>query len=409
MTQEDILSTAFTVWGRDYYRKMSLSDIAQELGVTKPALYRHFRNKDALLQAMRRVFFDDFARDLRQGFELLDAASLPSSPLEIARISARLLARILQSDNERLVYIFWLLSSSGNPGSLFAEELAPRLSWSPAILLLKEQAGTPDSLGMLFAISTVFYLLAVRHFGTLPQLKTDSEFEAILEKTISHGFGYTGKVFTLQEIEGFEKAAQLSPEDVDPGSGLLPAVAAAVAEAGPWNASMNLVARRSGLSKSGLYSHFRSREEMLREMFSSEFNRIADLMLRKSELSELPAARLYLALNAMAGYLSARPDVLSALEWVRVQRIHLGPKPPNQSDKLFAGIFSDSTTSEPQLLKPLAGSVEITAHWLFFLMNYLMVQACKKDDGFSWNVCVRELFFLILYGLEGEKHDSNAI
>ena len=53
MNQEDILQAAFLVWGREAYKKMSLSDVAQELAVTKPALYRHFRNKEALLEAMK--------------------------------------------------------------------------------------------------------------------------------------------------------------------------------------------------------------------------------------------------------------------------------------------------------------------------------------------------------------------
>ncbi|MFA6508713.1 MAG: helix-turn-helix domain-containing protein, partial [Treponemataceae bacterium] len=55
MNKDDIISAAFKAWGREGYRKMSLSDVAAELSVTKPALYRHFRDKDVLFTEMGEV------------------------------------------------------------------------------------------------------------------------------------------------------------------------------------------------------------------------------------------------------------------------------------------------------------------------------------------------------------------
>ena len=69
MTKNEIIETAFRVWGRDFYRKPSLSSLAKELKVSKPALYRHFLSKDALNKAMQEHFFDDFAASIRPGLE----------------------------------------------------------------------------------------------------------------------------------------------------------------------------------------------------------------------------------------------------------------------------------------------------------------------------------------------------
>ncbi|MCL2320190.1 MAG: TetR/AcrR family transcriptional regulator, partial [Treponema sp.] len=69
MTREDIVNTAFKVWGRDLYRTMSLSEIARELGVSKTALYRHFKDKEALLDAMYTAFFDGCAAFIRESYE----------------------------------------------------------------------------------------------------------------------------------------------------------------------------------------------------------------------------------------------------------------------------------------------------------------------------------------------------
>jgi len=69
MTKTEIVETAFRVWGRNFYQKTSLSQLAGELKVSKPALYRHFEKKQALNAAMNERFFDDFSASIRADFE----------------------------------------------------------------------------------------------------------------------------------------------------------------------------------------------------------------------------------------------------------------------------------------------------------------------------------------------------
>lgn len=44
-TKENILLTALRLFARDGYKAVSVSDIAGELGMTKGALYKHYKNK----------------------------------------------------------------------------------------------------------------------------------------------------------------------------------------------------------------------------------------------------------------------------------------------------------------------------------------------------------------------------
>ena len=48
-TKEKILLTALRLFARDGYEAVSVSDIAGELGITKGALYRHYKNKRDIL------------------------------------------------------------------------------------------------------------------------------------------------------------------------------------------------------------------------------------------------------------------------------------------------------------------------------------------------------------------------
>ncbi len=52
--KERILLTALRLFARDGYEAVSVSDIAAKLGVTKGALYRHYRNKRDIFDSILR-------------------------------------------------------------------------------------------------------------------------------------------------------------------------------------------------------------------------------------------------------------------------------------------------------------------------------------------------------------------
>lgn len=53
-TKERILNAALALFARDGYEAVSVSEIAQALGMTKGALYKHYRNKRDLFDSMIR-------------------------------------------------------------------------------------------------------------------------------------------------------------------------------------------------------------------------------------------------------------------------------------------------------------------------------------------------------------------
>ena len=58
-TKEKILMTALRLFARDGYEAVSVSTIAGELGMTKSAIYKHYRNKrdifDSIVERMYRI------------------------------------------------------------------------------------------------------------------------------------------------------------------------------------------------------------------------------------------------------------------------------------------------------------------------------------------------------------------
>ncbi len=66
LTKEDIINTAFIEWGRKNFISRSLTLITRKLNITKPALYRYFRNKDELIECMKLHLIDRLYNDHKQ-------------------------------------------------------------------------------------------------------------------------------------------------------------------------------------------------------------------------------------------------------------------------------------------------------------------------------------------------------
>ncbi|ETA50504.1 TetR/AcrR family transcriptional regulator [Ponticoccus alexandrii] len=60
-----ICAAAFTVFAQYGFRRTSMEDIARAAGMSRPALYQHFRNKEDLARHLVLLFFERAETDVR--------------------------------------------------------------------------------------------------------------------------------------------------------------------------------------------------------------------------------------------------------------------------------------------------------------------------------------------------------
>ena len=65
-TKEKILLAALRLFAREGYEAVSVSDIAGELGMTKGALYKHYKNKRDIFDSIVARMFQVDAERSRQ-------------------------------------------------------------------------------------------------------------------------------------------------------------------------------------------------------------------------------------------------------------------------------------------------------------------------------------------------------
>ncbi|EHS56842.1 TetR/AcrR family transcriptional regulator [Paenibacillus sp. Aloe-11] len=90
-TKENILHTALRLFARDGYEAVSVSAIAGELGMTKGALYKHYKNKrDIFDSIVERIYQMDYerARKFEVPEEVFEKAPLPYHNTSVDKINA---------------------------------------------------------------------------------------------------------------------------------------------------------------------------------------------------------------------------------------------------------------------------------------------------------------------------------
>jgi AcrR family transcriptional regulator len=379
------------------YKTTSLSQLSQALGVTKPALYRHFVNKKALMEAMYGYYCDHYANFLKNSYDrTVESRDLKQGTLAIVRDIAEYCVRY------RSIFIYSLFEVYGNKSrdgdilNQFAlRGMDLRKHW-----FFSNPKEHPHRSSLI--ISAVFFLAALFHKCQVENATepTEAEIQGFLALTgeiIAHGLGFDREKAESLDFGELEQTGnyRLPPEEA--GGDLLRAVAEAVAQAGPWNASMDMVARRSGLSKSGLYSHFKSRTDMLGRMFIAEFDRILDYAELGKSRSAKPEEQFYLVIVAVANYLRSRPEILIAMDWIRTRRLDLNIPEHPRTYRLFAGIEMKGVD-----LDGLGLTGETMSQWaLFLIINTLM----RRPEGVSFadvpDSSFRILYKFIALGIEG--------
>ena len=68
-TRDRIIDAAFSFYRNPVFTNISLSQIAQKVGISKAAIFKHFSNKEALGQALFERMFDGIAEAIRRMIE----------------------------------------------------------------------------------------------------------------------------------------------------------------------------------------------------------------------------------------------------------------------------------------------------------------------------------------------------
>jgi len=403
LTKTEIITAAFKVWGRNFYMKTSLTQLAKSLGVSKPALYRHFESKKALTSAMAEQFIDSFSESVKSDFE--NALLIPDADEGIKTIIQSITGFFARNEYALIFSIINIYEHNIDGKFLSASLKARGVNMENFHVILNKKYNTNPVIIMLVFATLTFFMM---HFHKSRNFikeenPSDAEIKEIIlsiHDVIKNGLKFSAQKVDVLDFDAMEKrinAVELSAEP-EP---LFRAVAEAVAEAGPWNTSMEMVAKKMGFSKSSLYGHFKNKKDMLRRLFITEFKRIIEFARNGINMSSDSVEQLYLGIYSIVVYMRSRPEILIAISWIRTRKLDLGkPDKNHEVFRLFeeVKIKSMSNTEEDK---------QKISHWMLFLLINILTRPFEKDENSNKrkltmaNNDIRMLFKFITLGLGG--------
>tara|TARA_R110000823_G_scaffold119998_5_gene244298 strand:- start:25623 stop:26249 length:627 start_codon:yes stop_codon:yes gene_type:complete len=180
-TADRILDAAEDLFAEKGYSATSLGDVADRVGIRSPSLYNHFKNKEALYQAVLERLLTEFSAPL---------AELENGPVTNQRVFFWLETIVRQHHaNPNLARLLQHAALSGGPHTgelidrLFRPMFEPRTKIEGASISLFENTGLQPWAVMAFNNLVMSYVTMAPMYSDL--LGVDPFSEAALEKQLS--------------------------------------------------------------------------------------------------------------------------------------------------------------------------------------------------------------------------------
>jgi AcrR family transcriptional regulator len=298
--QYQIIDGAFALKARSMH--WSLADLAEYLGLSKTALYRHFKNREAIELAMAERF----------RLDLLTALAEPPKTVKDLR---RLLGQWLQEHQGYGAYfLVRVLENPGYPGELLAWAQG-QISWLHEYL--SRQAGQDMQRRQELWVTIIKELSTVAIMAIdLPCLPRFESFKESLGDLLTKGLPQLN-VPKPERLRDLALAVQLREADLPVRHRLFEAMAAAISQYGVRHTTIERIAKAMGTAKSSLYFYSQTKAQMLADLVESEMLPLLDLTIQRIALGQNLAERIYIIMMMQCNYLLVRRDLIPVFNWMR--------------------------------------------------------------------------------------------
>ncbi len=395
-----IIDTAFKVWGENSFYKTSLSSLAEAMGMSKPAIYRYFNNKEALLQAMKDDFISKY-QTLLDKSKSSEKMTLDERIVDYTEIPVRFFA---ENYHYYRFFVLILLNMNQKIELLFDEMRGNHENFLNPTQLQRFGFSEIESLSISGFILSVGGFLLNQHLFT-KNTYTKKEINQML-KTIRYvsRYGLAGHSENNKQTNyiGVERIAKIDKNDVLPFNKIFTAVAEVIADKGIWNTTVDAIAEHLNMSKSSLYFYFDNKEQMIQDVIVSERERLNELIMERIIKFESYEEQLYCIFYVMSSYFLLKPSIFTIMNWLRYQFLNTSIKPVDHKLEKFTEYINLLTNTSS--FNPIGFPAELIAEGLSFILIHGLWECIEKNSSHkNLNLRIRKLHQLLLYGLKGNS------
>ena len=348
-TKEKIISAVFSFYRDGKIKKISLSQIAAKVGISKAAIFRHFANREELEDTLLQTVYDRFACMVTAVQKKMDAGDFCS-----------VLPFIIDTLCSHTEYLNYLCSVS------------PEFSLDTFVLEGKKRglrmfdsvfASDGSLQNKRFYYTTLFVCIELLEFvyiwNSYREENNDLAYYSKRTADFIHN-GLLRKEFKLSEermdaLETSCLACVLNARSVD---SKLAAVSAAVAKKGYAELTMDSIAAELGMAKSSFYSIYKNKEDMILSLLDSEFSEFGRILCLALKETEDFDECMYSIICTTTIYFFKRKEILEACKWIEFQMVD----GRNADDRFYEIFNSPENISFKNLVFSKKDALEFPEH-----------------------------------------------
>lgn len=315
-TKQLILDAAFSFYKQPCFKDFSMSQLAAKVGISKTAIYRHFKNKDAVVENMKEQFFDIFYAQL---------STIQNKNLDSKTFNEKIIKIIsFFAENSQYINYFIILHAQIKD---FEKKVCDELrskGLEDGIEKFYQKNKPARYSRIYFCAVTILYFIKLREKSIICGKKTDSigDFSRKMVNFIQKGIvGTIGESSQTSKISK-ERFAQLNEickineEDLPEEDKIFTAFSTVITKYGINNVTVEHIADELNMAKSSLYFYFENKNKMLLHLVAKEFSLLGTICEENCAEAKTYTEFIYINMKTEISYFSARPSILALCSWL---------------------------------------------------------------------------------------------
>ena len=402
------MDAAFSFCNEPRFSVFSMSELAAKVGISKPAIYRHFKDKDAVLAAMYEKFVDALASCLQEVHEVI----------ALDRIPVDAVANVVQFFTENPHYVNYMmgsLASQKNFEFMLTQEMEKRgIGFLAGFQFEKdstEKIVIKDFTRYVRAIYcgvTIFIFIKGREKriaqGTKPQ--PVEAFSHKLVYFLAHGFAGTcqpddivyPKPISAARFSELDALCTIGDDVLPSENRFFTAFASVIKKYKMTGVTVERIADELGMAKSSLYEYFDNKNEMIRSLIVKELSLLDTIIKENTVEAQNFTEYLYILIRSEFSFFSLRASIIPICGWLLMN---------STEEQLFCDMDgADIWKSKlpKSLVRPDFGMsltpMELVA-WVSCLPISLVMQCAERNLKTDTLLdALKQIFSFVQYGIE---------
>ena len=336
-TKEKILECAFGLYEKPRMSEISLSEIAAKAGISKTAIFRHYKNKEDLMEKMRERFFEAFALMISQ----LDDSRKPYN-LKGVEKAVRCVFDFCQNYPNYLSYFLQVSMSD----ELLTEGVNLVLL-DNGINVINEDVFKDKKNYVAQNMVPSFFQQTLLHFLILAYCSMKSfvkindieRYKTKVSELIYSGFGRKKNPLSEERKKELDERCKLQLENDEKSNRFFNAFVQLMQDNRSSKITVEKIAAALGMAKSSIYSFFANKNDYLMNMLFQETERVCAILKEKLAAAANPDEAIYIMMRTQANYFALRPQVIMLHGYFIFHEAALAPEDEKLFEKKAAELF----------------------------------------------------------------------